>query len=264
MTCGIDPALVELLATNAAQKAIMQALKDGTLQGGLLDCAGQPLPASRQVVQCTDINNTGGAAATDTKLERGVLSAAYELQLTNSDNSLVPVDLSALRQPTVTAITGLEVVNDHSLRSNLSDGTTAADITLPVPTGLRVEPDTKEMLLMLATGQVIKADLCAWRGAQPCEYYATMQLIVERNGCDDTFRRVGYGFHPEDLRDPDADVVLKDCDGNVVAFIYSQRGGAHTLECYAEETIDGVTTEKLIGYALVAPIVRKWTDDCTC
>lgn len=49
--CGTDHALTGLLI----DKAINDALKDGTLQGGLYDCGGKALPAGANVVRCEEL-----------------------------------------------------------------------------------------------------------------------------------------------------------------------------------------------------------------
>ena len=54
MSCGTDTSMLRLIV----QDVVSQLLKDGTLQGGLLDCNDKPLPAQRKIPQCEAITDT--------------------------------------------------------------------------------------------------------------------------------------------------------------------------------------------------------------
>lgn len=86
MSCGTDTSMLRLIV----QDVVSQLLKDGTLQGGLLDCNDKPLPAQRKIPQCEAITDT-----TVAKFERD----GNKLKITLSDKTEFEVELPALPEP---------------------------------------------------------------------------------------------------------------------------------------------------------------------
>ena len=86
MSCGTDTTMLRLLV----QDVVNQLLKDGTLQGGLLDCNDKPLPAQRKIPQCEAITDT-----TVTKFELD----GRTLKLTLSDKTELTVELPEVPEP---------------------------------------------------------------------------------------------------------------------------------------------------------------------
>lgn len=86
MSCGTDTTMLRLLV----QDVVNQLLKDGTLQGGLLDCNDKPLPAQRKIPQCEAIKDT-----TVTKFELD----GRTLKLTLSDKTELTVELPEVPEP---------------------------------------------------------------------------------------------------------------------------------------------------------------------
>lgn len=80
MSCGPDTTVLRLIV----QDVVTQLLKDGTLQGGLLDCNDKPMPAQRKIPQCAEITDT-----TVTKFVRD----GNTLKLTLSDKTELAADL---------------------------------------------------------------------------------------------------------------------------------------------------------------------------
>jgi hypothetical protein len=76
------------------QDVVTQLLKDGTLQGGLLDCNDKPLPAQRKIPQCEAITDT-----TVTKFELD----SRTLKLTLSDKTELTVELPEPKLPKLSA-----------------------------------------------------------------------------------------------------------------------------------------------------------------
>ena len=137
MSCGTDTTMLRLIV----QDEVSKLLKDGTLQGGLLDCNDKPLPAQRNVLQCKELVDT-----TVTKFER----IDRKLRITLSDKTELEVEIPELQLPTV---------------------------------------KTKR-------------------------YHATAQLVLAANECG-TAQRVVVGYHPDDVRDPDATIPYADKDGTL-------------------------------------------------
>ena len=77
---------------------------------------------------------------------------------------------------------------------------------------------------------------------EPSEYCPSVKM-----SCAGSY---GYGFAPDDNRDPAATVEVKDCDDNVVCYIYPTSAAGHTI---AIKDCDGVLT----GYSAN-------TSDCAC
>lgn len=280
MSCGTDRELMRLMIKDI----IDQLIADGTIQGGLLTCDGAALPTKQKMKDCASAEAADAAldakidkVKTDTDAALKVVVAELEaklaakkdtfpteatltsdlvLQLLLNNGETVSVSLAALK-PTP-YVNAMEMVNKDTLRVTRSDNE-KFETTLPMPTALAV--DKNKLVLTLNTGDKVEADLCGWRGAQPCTYHATLNIALERGeaGCADRFARVVYGFHPEDIRDPAADVQLVDCKDRVIGYIYSAKGGNHTVE-YAVEQKDG--TMQVIGYALASPVVHVWSDEC--
>ncbi len=69
---------------------------------------------------------------------------------------------------------------------------------------------------------------------EPSEYCPSVRM-----SCAGSY---GYGFAPDDNRDPAATVEVKDCDDNVVCYIYPTSAAGHTI---AIKCCDGV----LVGYS---------------
>lgn len=88
MSCGTDTTMLRLIV----QDEVSKLLKDGTLQGGLLDCNDKPLPAQRTVAQCKDLVDT-----VVTKFER----SDRKLRITLSDKTEFEVEIPELALPTV-------------------------------------------------------------------------------------------------------------------------------------------------------------------
>lgn len=86
MSCGTDTTMLRLIV----QDVVTQLLKDGTLQGGLLDCNDKPLPAQRKIPQCEAIKDT-----TVTKFELD----GRTLKLTLSDKTELTVELPEVPEP---------------------------------------------------------------------------------------------------------------------------------------------------------------------
>lgn len=86
MSCGPDTTVLRLIV----QDVVTQLLKDGTLQGGLLDCNDKPMPAQRKIPQCAEITDT-----TVTKFVRD----GNTLKLTLSDKTELAVDLPEVPKP---------------------------------------------------------------------------------------------------------------------------------------------------------------------
>ena len=86
MSCGTDTTMLRLIV----QDEVSKLLKDGTLQGGLLDCNDKPLPAQRKIPQCEAVTDT-----TVTKFVR----EGNKLKLTLSDKTELAVDLPEVPKP---------------------------------------------------------------------------------------------------------------------------------------------------------------------
>lgn len=215
MSCnnGIDREMLRLMI----EAAIRSLIADGTIQGGLRGCDNAPLPAGRQIPECSALDAIRQPAK-DTYLSKLDIVGGVVLQATLTDGSVVQVDLPAPPQ-------------DKYVDSGAITGT--------------------DLVLTRSDGEQVKIDLCGWRGAQPCEYFPTLQVPVDRK-CP--MVRNAFIYHPEDLRDPAADNRLLDCDGNLVGFLYSTKAYPQLIEL----EVDG----QLIGYASPAPMVRVWNEDC--
>lgn len=62
-----------------------------------------------------------------------------------------------------------------------------------------------------------------------CGYFATVPVVIDRDeGCCGDFQ-IGYMFHPDETRDPDATTAVEDCNANVVGYIYPTAGNGHTV-----------------------------------
>lgn len=169
MSCGTDNTILRLIV----QDVVSQLLKDGTLQGGLLDCNDKPLPAQRTVAQCNDLVDT-----VVTKFER----IDRKLRITLSDKTELEVEIPDLNPPTV-----------HTKR-----------------------------------------------------YHATAQLVLAANECG-TAQRVVVGYHPDDVRDPDATVPVTDKDGTTLAWVYPTSAPEHSVPVRKDGTV--------IGYGVGAGVV---------
>lgn len=67
------------------------------------------------------------------------------------------------------------------------------------------------------------------RTTKRCGYYASVPLPItlDEDCCGSTF--MGYLFHPNETRDPDATVAITDCDGKLWGYAYPTAGDGHTL-----------------------------------
>jgi len=72
---------------------------------------------------------------------------------------------------------------------------------------------------------------------EPCGYCPS--LLLPLSSC---VNQAGYGFRPGDAIDPRATSDLKDCEGNILAFIYPDAAPGHSIEVI---NCDG----EVIGYA---------------
>ncbi|OOF40875.1 MULTISPECIES: hypothetical protein [Rodentibacter] len=82
------------------------------------------------------------------------------------------------------------------------------------------------------------------RTKKRCGYYAGVPIPIvldEGDCCGSQF--MGYLFHPDETRDPDATVEITDCEGKLHGYAYPQAGDGHTLPI---EECDG----NIIGYAV--------------
>ncbi|WP_439327609.1 hypothetical protein [Lonepinella sp. BR2357] len=80
------------------------------------------------------------------------------------------------------------------------------------------------------------------RTEKRCGYYASVPIVfdVDDGHCGD--KQIGYLFHPNETRDPDATVAISDCNG-IVGYAYPQAGDGHTVPI--AECENGI-----IGYAV--------------
>lgn len=98
-----------------------------------------------------------------------------------------------------------------------------------------------------------------WRKTtERCGYHASVPLPItpdDANACGSTF--MGYLFHPNETRDPDANVEISDCEGNLWGYAYPNAGDGHTLPI---QTCDG----SIVGYAVnqSATAPQQVTTEC--
>lgn len=95
------------------------------------------------------------------------------------------------------------------------------------------------------------------KGIAPCglsepvqRYEASVPLpivLYEGGGCGSTF--MGYLFHPNETRDPKANVAIHDCE-KIVGYAYPQAGDGHTLPI---QQCDGVIVGYAVNRSLTAP-----------
>ena len=191
MSCGTDTTMLRLIV----QDEVSKLLKDGTLQGGLLDCNDKPLPAQRNVPQCKELVDT-----TVTKFER----IDRKLRITLSDKTELEVEIPELQLPTV---------------------------------------KTKR-------------------------YHATAQLVLAANECG-TAQRVVVGYHPDDVRDPDATVPVTDKDGTTLAWVYPTSAPEHSVPVRKDGTVVGYGMGAGVATFIDAAVEtedkpRTDTNDGTC
>lgn len=77
-----------------------------------------------------------------------------------------------------------------------------------------------------------------------CGYYASVPIPItldEGDCCGSVF--MGYLFHPDETRDPDATVEIRDCENKLWGYAYPIAGDGHTLPI---EICDGL----VVGYAV--------------
>ena len=90
--------------------------------------------------------------------------------------------------------------------------------------------------------EVNQCGLTRWtKTKEICGYHATVPMPIDLGcgGCGDNY--LGYIFHPEEERHPDATVEITDCDGKLYGYAYANAGEGHTLVI---EECDGT----VIGY----------------
>lgn len=105
--------------------------------------------------------------------------------------------------------------------------------------------------------QMDKAIQCAV-GAKECTYRATVMVNFGGDECG-VFSRVGWIFHEDDARDPEATTKFMDCQGNVIGWLYPSPAPDRM------EFIDGCSdTNAVLGYVLTTPEVKKRFEDCNC
>lgn len=191
MSCGTDTTMLRLIV----QDEVSKLLKDGTLQGGLLDCNDKPLPAQRNVPQCKELVDT-----TVAKFER----IDRKLRITLSDKTELEVEIPELQLPTV---------------------------------------KTKR-------------------------YHATAQLVLAANECG-TAQRVVVGYHPDDVRDPDATIPYVDKDGTTLAWLYPTSSPEHSVPVRKDGTVVGYGMGAGVATFIDAAVEtedkpRTDTNDGTC
>lgn len=82
------------------------------------------------------------------------------------------------------------------------------------------------------------------RTTKRCDYYASVPIPItldEGDCCPSQF--MGYLFHPNETRDPDATVEIRDCEGVLHGYAYPKAGDGHTLPI---EACSGT----IVGYAV--------------
>lgn len=70
-----------------------------------------------------------------------------------------------------------------------------------------------------------------WRRTEKrCGYYASvpMPISLDKGDCCGS-KFMGYLFHPNETRDPDATVEIRDCDNKLWGYAYPTAGDGHTL-----------------------------------
>lgn len=78
-----------------------------------------------------------------------------------------------------------------------------------------------------------------------CGYYASVPVPIQTDDgdcCGSTF--MGYIFHPDEERDPDATFEIRDCEGKLHGYAYPTAGDGHTLP------IEECGNNTPIGYAV--------------
>lgn len=84
-----------------------------------------------------------------------------------------------------------------------------------------------------------------WRRTENrCGYHASVPMPItldEGDCCGSQF--MGYLFHPNETKDPDATVEIRDCEGKLWGYAYPNAGDGHTLPI---ETCGG----EIVGYAV--------------
>lgn len=275
MSCGIDTTLLRLYLNELLEEAI----KTGKVQGGLRDCTNEMLLANTQMLSCAEI--TGLKAELQQEFNEAINAVVEriialrekladdvsELKLGLADvearlNALIAKEVAELlkliKELQARTNDDTKVINFENLNGTLrltNSDNTKFDVELPTDTTIVSGTITDKTLTLTDNkGGTVEIDLCKWRGAQPCEYYATMQIALTKDECG-IFRRVAWAFHPDDLRDPAADVRLVDCNGNTIGWLYSTSEGNHTIDIQDE-------SGTLIGYAMSSPIAKVWGDGC--
>ena len=78
-----------------------------------------------------------------------------------------------------------------------------------------------------------------------CGYYASVPIPItlDEGGCCGS-KFMGYIFHPNETRDPDATVEINDCNGKLWGYAYPTAGDGHTLP------IEECGKDGPIGYAV--------------
>ncbi len=78
-----------------------------------------------------------------------------------------------------------------------------------------------------------------------CGYHASVPLPITLDEGDCSGGHfMGYLFHPNEERDPDATVEIRDCNGKLHGYAYPQAGDGHTLP------IEECGNDTPIGYAV--------------
>lgn len=271
MSCGPDRELLRLMMDDA----LKQAVKDGTVQGGLKTCDGQNLAANTKMQSCAE------AAAEKAAAESALVTAKQDLQKSIDDNqektiaalrdaadadtferneriredAAIKAQIASLPDTKPTAI---ELTRDNRIKLTLNDGVSMQSGALPLDQDTKLVSGTlsgNKMVLTQSDGSTIDISLCDWQPAEPCEYHATLQVNFGGDDCG-MFRRVGWAFHPDDLRDPAADTRLTDCNDNTIGWLYPTAGKNHIIDVQDAKG-------KVLGYALSSPTVRYPRSGCT-
>lgn len=275
MSCGPDREYLRLLI----EDLLREAIADGRVQGGLKNCAGDKLDANTKTPDCAalDAEVTAREAAVE-KEATARENAVRELQ-TQRDTDVAAQQVkdqaqdeahAALKLVVDKAVediaawedenkfpTSASVLEDGALRFTMNDGS-HIDVKTPNVYTESGKLDGNKLVFTRNDDTKYEVDLCGWKGVQPCEYYATLQVTMASNECNKgngMFRRVAYLYHPDDLRDPAADVQFTDCDDNTIGWLYSTKTPQHNVEM-----MDGAG--KTLGYAMPTPTMRVWGEGC--
>lgn len=246
MSCGPDREYLRLLI----EDLLREAVEDGRVQGGLKNCEGNKLDANTKTPDCAALDAEVAARMAKDQAQDDA-HAALKLVV---DKAVKDIEawVDENKFPTAAA-----VLQDGTLRLTMSDG---SHIDVKTPNVYTESGALEGNKLVFTRNDATKyeVDLCGWKGVQPCEYYATMQVTLAANECkngNSLFRRVAYIYHPDDLRDPATDVQFTDCDDHTIGWLYSTKTPQHNVELLNE-------VGDILGYAMPTPTMRVWGEGC--